>query len=323
MNKQLYNFAQAKFQQNRHGGQIKNSALATKLHNEFHFGKYDLSQQWLIFTLTDILQLSKEVQLSHGVDIRNDPYPVKEDRLTIAATSRNEKENSCAVSKEFILINSLTDISINQACHKVSPLTSLGMYIKAEEITSIEHSAIVLVENLAVMANLNSINLAPIQSIKSFQNTQSKHSNIDLSKALWLYRGDVKAQQKTSTSYHFFRHFKGNTPLVCFSDLDPKGVEIALTSGADYWLTIENTNEIAIELSGNEQEWYKQGASIDFLLQQMNTQISLNDDACLGKHDKSNSNWQAIFRTLLKYKKSLKQEHILQHKLSLKLVKIG
>ena len=312
MNKQLYNYAQAKFQQNRHGGQIKNSALATKLHNEFHFGKFDLSQQGLTFTLTDILQLSKEVQLSHGVDIRNDPYPVKEDRLTIAATSRNEKENSYAVSKAFILINSLSDININLACHKVAPLTSLGMYIKAEEITSIEHSAIVLVENLAVMANLNAINLASIQTIRTAQNTQSKSNNIDLSKALWLYRGDVKAQQTTGTSYHFFRHFKGNIPLVCFSDLDPKGIEIALTSDADYWLTIENTSEISMELSGNEQEWYKQGASISFLQKKINTMTS-QDVAC----------WQKLFESLRTHRKTLKQEHILKHNLALSLIELS
>jgi hypothetical protein len=299
MNKQLYKFAQAKFQQNRHGGQIKKSALATKLHNEFHFGKYDLSQQWLTFTLTDILALTKELQSSHGVDIRNDPYPVKEDRLTTAETSRNEKENSYAVSKEFILINSLTDINVNQTCHKVSPLTSLGMYIKADEIKSVEHSAIVFVENLTVMANLNTINLASIKS------------NIDLSKALWLYRGDVKAQQTTNTSYQFFRRFKGHIPLVCFSDLDPKGIEIALTSDSDYWLTIENTDEITMELSGNEQEWYKQGASISFLQKKISTTPS-QEIAC----------WQKLFENLLTHRKTLKQEHILKHNVAVSLFEL-
>lgn len=180
INKTLYKFAQHQIQKsiqkNINGGRIKNSALASRLNEEFHFGQFDLTKQWLTFNLTDILELTKEVQNSHGVDVRNDPYPSKEDRLTTAETNRNEKENSYAVSKDFILINSLTDINVNQKCQKISPLTSLGIYIKAEEIKSIEHSAIVLVENLTVMANLNAINLASIKS------------NIDLSKALWLYR---------------------------------------------------------------------------------------------------------------------------------------
>lgn len=299
INKTLYKFAQGQIQKNRNGGRIKNSALSTRLHEEFHFGQFDFAQQWLTFSLTDILALTKEVQSSHGVDIRNDLYPNQEDRLTTAEKNRNEKENSYAVSKEFILINSLTDINVNQTCHKVSPLTSLGMYIKANEIKSVEHSAIVFVENLTVMANLNTINLASIKS------------NIDLSKALWLYRGDVKAQQTTNTSYQFFRRFKGHIPLVCFSDLDPKGIEIALTSDSDYWLTIENTDEITMELSGNEQEWYKQGASISFLQKKISTTPS-QEIAC----------WQKLFENLLTHRKTLKQEHILKHNVAVSLFEL-
>lgn len=299
MNKQLYNFAQDKIQKNRNGGRIKNSALATKLYEEFHFGQFDLTQQWLTFSLTDILTLCNEVQSSLGVDVRNDLYPSKENRLSSAETHRNEKENSYAVSKDFILINSLSELNVNQTFNKISPLTSLGMYIKADEIKSVEHSAIVLVENLTVMANLNTINLASIKS------------NIDLSKALWLYRGDVKAQQTTNTSYQFFRRFKGHIPLVCFSDLDPKGIEIALTSDADYWLTVENKNEITMDLTGSEQEWYKQGASISFLQKKISTMPS-QQVAC----------WQKLFENLQTYRKTLKQEHILKHNVALTLLEL-
>ena len=299
MNKQLYNFAQDKIQKNRNGGRIKNSALATKLYEEFHFGQFDLTQQWLTFSLSDILTLCNEVQSSLGVDVRNDLYPSKENRLSSAETHRNEKENSYAVSKDFILVNSLSELNVNQTFNKISPLTSLGMYIKADEIKSVEHSAIVLVENLTVMANLNMINLASIKS------------NIDLSKALWLYRGDVKAQQTTNTSYQFFRRFKGHIPLVCFSDLDPKGIEIALTSDADYWLTVENKNEITMDLTGSEQEWYKQGASISFLQKKISTMPS-QEVAC----------WQKLFENLQTYRKTLKQEHILKHNVALALLKL-
>lgn len=303
INKPLYNFAQDKIQKNRNGGQIKNSALTTKLYEEFYFGQFDLTKQLLTFSLTDILALTKEVQRSHGVDIRNDPYPSKEDRLAAAETNRNEKENSYAVSKDFILINSLTDINVNQTCHKISPLTSLGMYIKAEEIKSVEHSAIVFVENLTVMANLNAINLV--------SNSSTKNNIIDLSKALWLYRGDVKAQQTTNTSYQFFRRFKGCIPLVCFSDLDPKGIEIALTSDADYWLTIENTNEIEMKLSGTEQEWYKQGTSISFLQEQISTMPS-QEVSC----------WHKLFKKLRTHRKTLKQEHMLKHNVAVALIEL-
>ncbi len=311
MNKQLYNFVQDNFQKNRNGGQIKNSALATRLNEEYHFGQFDLTKQWLRFSLADILELTKEVLISHGVDVRNDPYPSKEDRLTTAEKNRNEKQNSYAVSKNFILINSLTDLNVNQTWHKVSPLTSLGMYIKADEIQSVEHSAIVLVENLAVMANLSAINLTSINNKNSCTNTLSKSNNIDLSKALWLYRGDVKAQQTTNSSYHFFRRFKGIIPLVCFSDLDPKGIEISLTSDSDYWLTIKNIDDLSIPLSGTEQEWYKQGTSISFLQEKLKKTTPQKDDC-----------WQNTFINLRTHRKTLKQEHILKHNVALTLLEL-
>ncbi len=303
MNKQLYNFTQGLIQNNRQGGQIKNTALAKKLHEDFGFGQVDLSKKHLSFELSNILTLSQKVQRSHGVDIRNDPYPDKTDRLSTAEKFRNEKDHSYAVSKDFILINSLSTLNVNQSNYELSPLTSLGNYIKADEIQSIEHSAIVLVENLAVMANLGEINLTAIES------------DIDLTQALWLYRGDIKAQQTTNTSYQFFRRFKGNTPLICFSDLDPKGIEIALTSNADYWLTLKESDNVNMPLEGDEQEWYKQGASISFL----HSQIKVTDPQGNGITDK---HWKNIFSTLLTHRKTLKQEHMLKHKLALSLIAI-
>ncbi|PKI16225.1 DUF7281 domain-containing protein [Colwellia sp. 12G3] len=301
INKQLYNFTQDKLQKHRQGGQIKNSSLATKLYEEYNFGQFDVNKQWLTFSLDNILALSEEINGVLGLDIRQDPYPTSEDRLTTSEKSRNEKANSYAVSKEFVLINSLSEVKINQSCYKISPLTSLGAYIKAEEIQSIEHSAVVLVENLAVMANLSSINLTSIDN------------TLDLTQALWLYRGDVKAQQTTTTSYQFFRHFKGNIPLICFSDLDPKGIEIALTSHADFWLTLKNTNDVTMPLLGNEQEWYKQSASVSYLSDKMKKYIS---------QETENVCWQGVFNTLLNHRKTLKQEHMLKHKLALTLISL-
>jgi hypothetical protein len=325
MNKQLYNFTQGKLQKNRQGGQIKNSALATRLYEEYNFGQLDFNKQSLTFTLQDILALIEEVQSSLSLDIRQDPYPTKEDRLSTAKKFRNEKNNSYAVSKDFILINSLFELNVNQSSHKISPLTSLGSYIKADDIMSVEHSAIIFVENLAVMANLHSINLASINN-KTFgtkilsanaTSLDRLSNNIDLTKALWLYRGDVKAQQTTSTSYDFFRRFKNSIPLICFSDLDPKGIEIALTSGADYWLTIQDTDEVNMPLSGDEQEWYKQSVSINYLHQKM---IELSADSKI--YDDKLVCWQSMFSILQMHKKTLKQEHMLKHNLALTLLSV-
>jgi len=248
--------------------------------------------------LNDILALSEQIQSELSVDIRHSPYPNKNDRLSSAKKFRNEKEDSYAVSNDFILINSLSQFKINMKTHQASQFISLGNYIKATEIMSVEHSAIVLVENLSVMANLNLINLSYL------------NSEIDLGQALWLYRGDVKPQQTTSGSYQFFRQFKKEIPLICFSDLDPKGIEIALTSHADFWLTAKNANEVDMTLLGIEQEWYKQKSSINYLLN-------------LANDDKEKQQWQHSFEILKHHKKTLKQEHMLKHNLELTLLKIN
>jgi hypothetical protein len=316
MGKTLYNSTQTLLQKYRQGGRIKKSPLAIKLYDEYRFGQFDLDKEWLSFKLDNILALCDEVKNSElHVDIRHDPYPSKEDRLTTAENNRNEKNNSYAVSKGFILVNSLSHLNVNHSSHKISPLTSLGSYIKAEDIKSIEHSAIVLVENLAVMANLRLINIEKIKINSCSDNLNNiLCKEIDLTQALWLYRGDVKPQQTTNTSYEFFRRFKDNTPLICFSDLDPKGIEIALTCNADYWLTLNDTNEITMPLSGDEQEWYKQSVSINFLNEKLTLEIQpVENTHC----------WQTIFNILLSHKKTLKQEHMLTHKLPLRLVNIN
>jgi hypothetical protein len=302
MNKVLYKATQNLFQKYRQGGRVKKSASVTKLYEEYHFGQFDLNKEWLTFSLDNILALSKEIQESTlSVDIRHDPYPIEEDRLVNAEKYRDEKNNSYPVSKDFILVNSLSELKINQSHHAITPITSLGIYIRADDIHSIEHRNIVLVENLAVMACLSALNLSSITE--------------DLSDALWVYRGDIKKQQKTSTAYQFFRRFKNNQ-RICFSDVDPKGIEIAITSDADYWLTIENIEDFKNTinlLEGSEGEWFKQRASIEFLQKEQDKQFIQHQ---------TKPAWERLFTVCLNNNKTLKQEHVIAHQLPLTLLKI-
>ncbi|WP_159820327.1 DUF7281 domain-containing protein [Colwellia sp. 20A7] len=301
MNKSLYNFTQDKLQKHRQGGRIKNTALATKLYSEHNFGHLDLSKSHLSFSLDDILALSKRIQKILNVDIRHDAYPEQQSRNINASNNRNEKINSLPVSKDFILINSLSDIKVNQTSLQLSPLTSLGIYVKADDILSIEHKAIVFVENLAVMASLSTLNLTSIHE--------------ELVDALWVYRGDIKKQQSTSTAYQFFRRFNHHQ-RICFSDVDPKGIEIALTSQADYWLTIKNIEDfkqVVERLEGSEEEWFKQGASIQFL---QNKYIKAHSQL---QHKPT---WQPIFSVTSSLQKTLKQEHIITHNMALTLLEL-
>ena len=64
-------------------------------------------------------------------------------------------------------------------------------------------------------------------------------------------------------------------------------------------------------LSGTEQEWYKQGASIFFLQEQLSNIPRQEDDY-----------WQNAFINLRTHRKTLKQEHMLKHNVALTLIKL-
>jgi hypothetical protein len=129
-----------------------------------------------------------------------------------------------------------------------------------------------------------------------------------LENPLWLYRGDIQEKQQTGTAYAFFKRFNNDQhELICFSDLDPAGIQIALTCYAQYWLSPNDS--AVIEFSGAkdvEKEWYKQNAAVQYLKNVKNL-----PDKC-----------QMAFELMLNNRKTLKQEHMLAHQIPLGLYKL-
>lgn len=269
------------------GDKIPTKEYLKQLKEDFDFGSFSGSS--FSYSLTDKIHLIAEVKQQLGVQIEFDSYPEQKNRYDNSKTNRAEKLNSYPVSRDFILINSINELKINQGVIAKSPLSSLGQSVRADEIDSIEHSYIVLVENLTLMANLAALNLP--ESLRD---------------ALWVYRGDVKPSQQTGMAYQFFRRWKDNPcyKLVCFSDLDPKGIEIAYTCEADYWLSPADCEAaIAIELQGIEQEWHKQTQSRLYLHRQQQLPAQC----------------QLAFSLMNEQHITLKQEHMLSHNLKLQL----
>lgn len=283
MNKILYEYCQRNLRTVSSSG-LKLTASFKTLYRDYHIGKID--NGYFYFTEKDRQALIEQVQLDTQTHLFRDPYPEKQSRQKTAKTQRNEKINSYAVTRDFILVNSLQSLQINNQAVPINELTSLGLYLKADEIISVEHSLIILVENLEIMANLSKLNIS-----------ESLHN------ALWLYRGDIKNQQKTSSAYQFFRRFIKSHQLICFSDLDPKGIEIALTSGAQYWLTAEDDDVINMALQGQEKEWFKQQSAIKYLQ---------------GRSDLPEK-CKSTFQNMRNSRKTFKQEHMLKHHIKLAL----
>lgn len=287
MNRDLFARTKQMLKNHPAGVKLSSKEYLKQLSSRYNFGTW--SAGYFSYTILEKIRMIAEVKKELGVDLEFDAYPEAKSRQHNAALNRNEKLNSYSVSRDFILINSINELRMNQQLMVKSPLSSLGLSVKANEIDTVEHPYIVLVENLTLMANLASLILPEC-----------------LQDALWLYRGDVKPSQTTTTAYDFFRRWQNdrNTKLVCFSDLDPKGIEIAYTSGADYWLSpVDCEAAITINLQGIEQDWHNQSDSRLYLQKQPSLPAQC----------------QLAFTLMNVRHKTLKQEHMLRHGVALQL----
>ena len=274
-----------------YSGQLKANSSCEWMQKTHRIG-YIENGYWF-YTEKDRAAILKLVKQQLAVDLLFDAYPAKQTRVVNSETESDEKRNALAVSHDFVLVNALTSLQVNKQRVDISLLETLGVYINAKEVNSIEHKAIILVENLSVMANLQRLVLTK----------DAAH----LKDALWVYRGDKKEEQTTGSSYDFFRRFKSTHQLVCFADFDPAGFHIAMTSGATQLLAPRLDAFQFIEVRGTEQEYYDQDNAKKYL----NKQLDLSSP--LG--------W--LYKGIKEKKQTIQQEHILSHQIPLSVYHIS
>lgn len=284
MDKRLFEYCQ-KHLRCANSGRFKVTASLKKLVNHYQVGYID--NGFFYFNTQDKQRLIEIVASElNAIHLFRDSYPQEQTRTQVASERRNEKSGALKVSEDFILINSLDSLRLNQQVTQNPQLSSLGISVCASEIKTIEHQQLVLVENLIVMANLAKLNIP--ESLKG---------------ALWLYRGDIKKHQQTGGAYQFFRSFKGRNELICFADLDPSGLQISLTSGAEQWLTVVDEKTLNIKLYGVEQEWFNQKKSVTYL----------------NHYEQLPDHCEHLLKQMKQSQKTLKQEHMLAHSMQLSL----
>lgn len=228
-----------------------------------------------------------------NVDLLFSDFPDKASREALALINNNEKLNALAVSEDFVLVNSLSSLQINNDQLDINILASLGVYINANKVESVEHKQIVLVENLAVMANLAKLVL--LDNAKYLEN------------ALWVYRGDLKREQSTGRAYDFFRRFKATHQLICFADFDPEGFKIAITSGATTILAPVADAVVNFNAAGPDIDYFKQVTAKQYINNQ--TDLSLQVEK--------------LFAVMAEQRQTIKQEHILSHRIPLSVFEIN
>lgn len=220
----------------------------------------------------------------------NDNRP---DRITQAGCFNNEKAGSSPVKKDLVLVNALHSLKLNGETYPILPFAGAGCMLDQRFIDSQQHVALVLVENLSVMTALPRLQLPePLQD------------------SLFLYRGDVK-DTSTSAANKLFRRLNCQQKVV-FADFDPKGIEIALSCGAEQaLLPVQEQWEIICDplwqnLEGVEERWIDQGATLAALGQrQAKPEWADSALSCMGRHVQTRT-----------------QEHLIAHQVPLALFPI-
>jgi len=191
-----------------------------------HYGCGYVSNNRLVFSSQDKLTLRQRVKDEMGRDPFSEQLP--DDRLEMAQYHANEKLAAKPAGNDQLLLNSADGIvCVNNAQIQLYPesIKTAGLLCLNSSINTVEHQTIVVVENLDIMPLCHTWQL-PLAD---------PH-------ALWLYRGDHKSGAKAEACCDFLKRFGKYKTVIVFSDMDPQGLEIALTMPhAQYWLGPESS----------------------------------------------------------------------------------
>ncbi|MGZ5045023.1 MAG: DUF7281 domain-containing protein [Methylobacter sp.] len=250
----------------------------------------------LIFTAEDKTSLRQQIIQEFKLDPFDTGLPT--DRVGIAKLHNNEKLAKNPVSHDHILLNCPNKtLKLNNRTIQLQTefVPNAGMMCLSSGINQIDHEAIVVVENLAIMQLCGTLELP------SFCRD-----------ALWVYRGDHKSGAKIGACYDLLNRFGNNKVVIVFSDMDPKGLEIALTiPHAQYWLgpELSTWDDCFNSDYANRSGYDKQSNAMAFLLKKC--------DAGLLADAFSN-----LVLRIKKERSSYRQEHGFAHNVNLSLFPI-
>jgi hypothetical protein len=230
------------------------SAIGQAVRERYQCGQHRNNK--LHFTSQDKFALRSDIKKELGID----PFETRQlpaSRLQVAEYHDNEKLAKNPASHDHVLVNSPSGMLNLNGRHiqlHTDVVPAAGMLCLSSEIKHIDHSAIVVVENLSIMACCNTLKI-PAQ----------------INSALWIYRGDYKSGAKIDACHALLNRFGNDKEIIVFSDMDPKGLEIALTIGnARYWLGPEaSTWSTCLKSKVASPSGYdSQGVAMNYLLKQ-------------------------------------------------------
>ncbi|MBF6650054.1 hypothetical protein [Methylobacter sp. BlB1] len=247
----------------------------------------------LVFTAQDKAALRSLVKAELGID----PFYVNDlpDRRTDTARLHpNEKLARKPASHDHVLLNCPAGkLQLNGRHFDLQApfIASAGLTALASGITEIGHASLVVVENLEIMSRCAEFIMpAPLHE------------------ALWIYRGDSATGARVDACHDLLRRRAAGKTVIAFSDMDPKGLEIALTMpAASHWLGPDKTMWTSCLKSkyASRNGFDVQGEAMAYLLSTDKTGLS--------------AELAALIAALCSERSSFRQEHMLAHAVPLAL----
>lgn len=295
MNRTLYHWIRELVLQNPAETTIRSaSATGRKVLEKYRCGHGRNGK--LVFTAQDKIVLRSLVKAELGIDpFYVDDLPDR--RIDAARLHPNEKLARKPASHDHVLLNCPAGKLRLNGRHidlEAPFIASAGLTALASGITEIAHANLVVVENLDIMPYC-----------AEFIMPASLHD------ALWIYRGDSATGARVDACYDLLRRHAAGKTVSVFSDMDPKGLEIALTTpAASYWLGPVHTMwSTCLENKGaNSSGFDIQGEAMKYL--------SRIDEVSLS------AELSSLIAVLRNKRSSYRQQHMLVHNIPLELYPI-
>ncbi|MEZ8851797.1 hypothetical protein AB6E22_11990 [Vibrio cyclitrophicus] len=190
------------------GASVALSGVFDTFHRDFSVGS--ARGEHLQLTPRDIRQIRKVIKEQSGFDLLTDPIP--NSRTDMAQFFPNEKLSSSPVKDKVIKVYGILSTNINGKSYDLQE--GMNIEVALSHLTSIEHSQVVIVENY--------------EAFSKFRLVQTDIGP----NPLIVYRGDKDTGVISKEIALAFP----DVELIAWFDTDPKGISLALSSGATYML---------------------------------------------------------------------------------------
>ena len=257
-------------------GKVSFSANWQKIFAELEVGDVDESSRALRFSAEQLHQLNQMSTVYFGSELLKDSF--EGTRAEVAKHSRYEKLAAIAPDEQYVLLKP-------QPFYMNLPL-EYSLRIPLANVIQLLESQTATITHLVIVENLDAFDCWHQFSVdESFNN------------ALVVYRGHNGLAKGLSV---LLEQLPERVTVVAFVDIDPAGIQIALTTPRVTQLlapSIEALSSLVVTANSTE-DYIAQNKQLKYISQQ-------------------SSDWQPLQQFIIKHRVSIKQQHLLAHKLGL------